>query len=433
MTNKNPSTGPGNIQSFKVTSNNGGNSIDLSAGVVEYSYYENVLSNNVTATAVVVETGNTQDGPSPGVLDSLPIRGGEKCEIVVEDAQQNQLQVSSGLYVNRVRDDDPGTQQDVYFLDFVPIEHFLNNQTRVTKRYEGNISDNVSNILKEVLGGGKVGQIDSTALEFNFNGNRKKPFYICTWLASKAVPPKDVGKVGGYLFYQTREGFQFRAIDKLFEQSSSKKFIYNNVEALPAGYDAKVISYTLNSDIDMNKNLNIGAYSNNAIFFDFVAMNYKETKFGIEEQQGAAETAGPDYIVVNKQFIDKEKPTRLFSVIKDLGTNPKGTGDGQLDNWKQQPEEENFKSEDTMVQTIMRYNQLFTVQTHILIPGDFTIKAGDIVECDFPQIEGKKNKENNPQSGGKYLVASVCHRVTPRETFTSLALVRDSFGKKGGY
>jgi len=160
-------------------------------------------------------------------------------------------------------------------------------------------------------------------------------------------------------------------------------------------------------------------------------MEYKSIDFGIEEQEGEAGTAGRDYIFVNRQFIEKERPSRLFSIIKDIGVNPKGTGQEQLSNWKQQPEEENYQSEKTMVQTIMRYNQLFTVQTNIIIPGDFTIKAGDIVECDFPQLEGQLKKENNPQSGGKYLVASVCHRVTPRETLTSLGLVRDSFGKGG--
>ena len=45
---------------------------------------------------------------------------------------------------------------------------------------------------------------------------------------------------------------------------------------------------------------------------------------------------------------------------------------------------ENYKVEETQVQTIMRYNQIFTVKTSILIAGDFSIKFGDIIECTFP-------------------------------------------------
>ena len=30
--------------------------------------------------------------------------------------------------------------------------------------------------------------IDSTAIDYNFIGNDRKPLYVCTWLASKSVP-----------------------------------------------------------------------------------------------------------------------------------------------------------------------------------------------------------------------------------------------------
>ena len=90
----------------------------------------------------------------------------------------------------------------------------------------------------------------------------------------------------------------------------------------------------------------------------------------------------------------------------------------------------NFDIKDTMVQSIMRYNQLFTVKTDITIPGDFTIKAGDIIECSFPELSGSESEEVNSETKGKYMVASVCHRVTPDSSTTSLSLVRDSFGGK---
>jgi hypothetical protein len=83
-----------------------------------------------------------------------------------------------------------------------------------------------------------------------------------------------------------------------------------------------------------------------------------------------------------------------------------------------------------MVQSIMRYNQLFTIKTNIIISGDFSLKAGDLIYCDFPELTGDENKETNKESGGIYMIASLCHRVTPRNTFTSLALVRDTFGRK---
>jgi hypothetical protein len=73
---------------------------------------------------------------------------------------------------------------------------------------------------------------------------------------------------------------------------------------------------------------------------------------------------------------------------------------------------------------------LFTIKTNIIIPGDFSLRAGDLIHCDFPELTIDQNKETNKQSGGIYMIASLCHRIVPGKTYTSLALVRDTFGRK---
>jgi len=433
MVLNNPQTGPGNIKKFTITSNKGGRQIDLSNGVVEYRYYENVLSNYITSSAIVVETGEQLEGSAPSTLDSLPIRGGEKTDIIIEDVIGNELKIGNGMYVNRVKNGIPDTTKDVYQLNFVSEEYFLNEQTRVTKRYEGNIGTNVGVILADILGTKELIDIDDTSNTYNFMGNTKKPFYICTWLASKSIPTSSGENSGpaGYLFFQTRDGLCFKSIDGLFSKDPIKKFLFNDTGKLVAGYDANILSYNIESDIDMTRNISIGAYNNKTTYFDFVGMIYKQIDFNTDVAKDSVKTAGRDYDNVNKKYT--KDPHRFFSYIKDIGVNPNGTGNEQLDNWKSDNTKQNFDSEQALVQAFMRYNQMFTVQTNIIIAGDFSIKAGDMIECDFPQLETKLNKETNQQSGGKYMVASVCHKVTPRETYTSLGLVRDSFGKTTGF
>ena len=433
----------GNISKFKISSNLDENSIDLSAGVVDYRYYESVLSNNVTATATVVETGFQEDkgktGDAPGTIDGLPIRGGERTDITIEDTYGNELKLDDGLYVNRVRDVDPGTQTDVYFLDFASKEYFANEQTRVRKRYEGKISDNVTTILQDVLQTDMKIEVDNTAVPFNFIGNEKKPFYTCTWLASKSIPEKveeaedsdPIGGAAGYLFFQTRDAFNFKGIDNIFSGKSTKKYIYNNTPGLPEGYDAKVLTYDINRDIDLQENLMLGTYNNRSIFFDYFAFNYKVVPFNITEQSKKIAIAGKEGKNDNVAKEFTASPTRLMNHILDVGTLPKGiTSNAQLEEWRNERESSNYKAEETTVQSIMRYNQIFSIKTQITIPGDFSIKAGDLVTLDVPELKGSPTKELNPESGGIYMVASVCHRVTPGSSLTSLDLVRDSYGKK---
>ena len=175
----------------------------------------------------------------------------------------------------------------------------------------------------------------------------------------------------------------------------------------------------------------LGSYNNRSIFFDSYAFNYKVVDYNISEQEGKVSTAGDDFVNVAEEFT--RSPSRVMAHIMDYGVLPRGVdSQAQLQEWKDEPEQPNYDAEKTMVQTIMRYNQLFTVKTTIIIPGDFSIKAGDTVVCDFPELDGDPNKTVNDQSGGIYMVAEVCHRLTPKECFTSMTLIRDSFGRTTG-
>ena len=450
-----------NIIKLKISSNFGDGAIDISGGVVDFQYYESVLSNHVTCTIAVMETGFEMDKSgkpkaSKGLIDSLPIRGGERVDIIMEDNYGNELKIDEGLYVNRLRDVDAGTSQDLFFMDLASREYFANEQTRVTKRYEGSISQNVEKILKDVLLVESKPDVDETAEPYNFIGNDKKPFYICTWLASKSIPQMEseegenaTGGAAGYLFFQTREGFHFKSIDKIFSGEPVKKYIFNNSPELPDGFDAKILLTDIESDIDLNEKLTLGTYHNRSIFFDFYALNYTVKDYKLSDSSGVGDNIASSSLnngskatsskitpagkkiddLIAKEFT--QSPSRLMTHILDVGTQPTGaTVEDQLEHWKENRAEPNFKAMDTMQTSIMRYNQLFTIKTNIIIPGDFSIKAGDVVFCDFPELSGSDKKDTNPESGGLYMVAHVCHKVTSGSTTTSLALVRDSYGKK---
>ena len=451
MTTRVSPASAGNINKLTISSNRGGGSADISAIVPEFNYYESVLSNVITASMVVSETGFESKGietvATQGLLDGLPIRGGERVDINIDDSQGNTLTFKDGLYVNRAGNATPGTQNDTYFIDLTSKESFANEQTRVVKRYEGKISDSVSSILTQILKStGQTLNIDSTAIPYNFIGNDRKPLYTCTWLAAKATPlsqgkggGNSVGGAAGYLFFQTRDGFNFRSIDKIFGDTVKKRYIYNNTGKTPGSqtatsYDGNVLDYTIDRDVDMKESLATGAYHNRSIFFDFYSMNYKVVKYDVGEQKSKLTTSGKKFAPqqVAREFT--QSPTRLFSHVLDVGTIPSGvTSDAQLKNWQDNKTASNYDAEKSMVQSVMRYNQLFAVQINITIACDLSIKAGDLIYCDFPEMKGEDNKETNAESGGIYMVAHVCHRITPQDSFSSLSLVRDSFGKNKGF
>ena len=446
----------GTIREFKIfQAKDGGESIDASPAVTDIKYYENVLSPSVNLTVVIAETGESDKKSfgNRGMLDGLPIRGGNASHIIIEDHEGNKLKFKADkkLYVNRVRNVLPGTQKDVYALDFTSRERLANEQCRVVKRYDGKISENVKKILTEATSA-EVGlktqkevDIDETAIEYNFLGNDRKPFYVCTWLASKSIPA-EAGKIGGaagFLFFETHDGFKFKSIDSLIDQEAKGNYIFSNTADNPKSgeYTGKILSYTLDRDIDLQNNLSMGVYSNRTMFFDFYAFNYKVRPFSVDGTGGssAKEGAGSkDKIVTaGKDDIDSVADefrlpvSRLMTRVLDVGSLPSGKDiKEQLEKWKDSPFDPTYDAGQTMVQSLMRYNQLFSIKINIKIAGDFSLRAGDMIYCEFPELTTDPNTPVNKGSGGLYMISSLCHNLTPRKTETSLTLVRDSFGRK---
>lgn len=448
MASSNDATRAGKISRFQIfQAKDGGESVDISAAVLELRYYENVLSNTISLTANIAEVGLIEkkiskdvDYPT-GILDILPIRGGEPVILEIQDNNNtpNKLKFSGDnkIYVNRVRGISPDTQKDLYTIDFCSKEFISNEQARVIKRYDGKISDNVGQIIRRDLKSNKTIRTDETLVPYNFIGNYRKPLYLCTWLASKSIPSLSVngksseGGTAGYLFYENYDGFNFRSIDKLFEGEATKKYIYTNTPDQVEGYDAKVLEYDIERNIDLQKNLTLGTYANWSVFFDFYENKYKFKKFNVDDyQKDKVFNAGKDDLrYIAEEF--RTSPSRLMSHILDYGSLPSGsTGKKQLENWKNDPINPNYDAENTMVQSIMRYNQMFTIKVNIIIPGDFSLRAGQLVHFDFKQLNKNGELIINKQSSGIYMIASLCHRITPIDTYTSLSLVRDTFGRK---
>lgn len=420
------------IKSFVIqASKDEGRGVDVKEGMSSFAFYENIMSNHVTALVKVTDTGNSieRDGKKVSIVEGLPIRGGEEIRFNIEDSNKNKLQ--GELYLNKIMDNAQTTKQDSFTIQCVTKESLTNEMQRVTKRYEGKISENVTKILQEIMKADfKPENIEETSNTYNFIGNDRKPFYICTWLGTKSVPTENYGKTGGFFFYQTQDGMNFKSVDNLLGQDIKKKYVSNDSDALPQEYDDKILNYDMNRSVDLGSNLTLGAYNNRTIYFDPYQFKYTAKTFNITEQEGVKHTGGSneDFDFINPIFT--ETPTRLMSAILDLGTLPTGAdAKAQLERWASNTEESNDKVMDRMVQSIMRYNQMYSVVTSITIPGDFSLRAGDIIQCDFPRVSGD-TRDIDKKSSGKYLISSLCHYVTPSRCFTQLGLIRDSYGRK---
>ena len=98
-------------------------------------------------TVMYADSGNTIDEKT--AIDGLPIVGQEKVQLTFTDNNEQTLDLT--MYVNSVKPFYDDSTKSAVLLDMVSKEFILNQKVRVSKRYDGKVSEHVKSILEEVL------------------------------------------------------------------------------------------------------------------------------------------------------------------------------------------------------------------------------------------------------------------------------------------
>jgi hypothetical protein len=110
--------------------------------------------------------------------------------------------------------------------------------------------------------------------------------------------------------------------------------------------------------------------------------------------------------------------SRLFVRVSDHGTLGIGTDGFQTSGIDQAYQ----------AKSASRYNQLFSQSVDIQIPLNTRIKVGDLINCIFPEMDQGRSSDLDKSASGNYLVTRLNHHIQTNASFSSLNLVRDSYG-----
>ena len=436
-------------EKFIIESADGSRNVDISAGVIAFTYFENIFSPTLTARAIVVNTGNTvrgEDGIMQTVYNGLPIRGGERVLIKIAGNSS----VNEGLdfsdtpsryfHVGSVTNVliDEGTE--TFTLNLVSRETITNETVKVGKKFPTSqkISDSVTNILKKYIKTEKNIKVDQTQNPYGFIGNMKKPFTLITWLASKSVPGKGSSKdsSAGFLFYETKDGFNFRSIDNLIDEKPFKKnYVYTPsiINTEDKNKDFKILRYGINRNQDLIAKLERGAFSSQRYYVNPVSFKPSISVFKASDylKKSGMSKLGAKPIDLPRIDDKSDKtlgdlPTRIFVGMLDVGTVEEDASD---EGWNA-PSKLNADPAKIHAQSMMRYNQLLTQVLEITIPLNSSLTAGNLIRCEFPQTSDAKRKEPDPETSGLYMIKELAHYFDGKGSYSKLKLVRDSFGRK---
>lgn len=413
----------------------GSKKIDITNSILFADYFEDILSPCVTMTIQLMN--------STSLFNSLPIRGGEKVSISLETVfGRFELDGDSSMYVYKVSNLDAQSTNEMFTLHLVSREGLTNETNRCLKKYEGNIKNTVLDILDNVLQTSKYEDknIERTSNTYTFIGNQKKPFHILTWICPKAVPSSNGGGVSGkgnnaeakgvsgFLFYENKEGFNFRSIESLVsntqiqlgssDNESIQRYTYTQkvIESNVKGSERKILNYNFEKNIDLMKSLRVGMYSNKTYFFDLYENRLDLITYNLKDQ--IQNKLGKNDIGVSEEF--GSSVSRVLVRTADRGVLSKqGIADSS------------GRDNADMAKSFSRYNLLFTQALNMVVPCNPTLKVGDIIYAEFPRIERADQKRVDDEQSGNYLIKELRHHFEGGQLVTSLKLIRDSYGLYG--
>ena len=420
-----------------LESNDRSRTADLKLGTISIDYYEDLFSPTITAKMRVVNTGDSiaaeGEKERQSIYNGLPLRGGERLSMkILDHGKTGSGEDKTGLdftdpdrnlIVSSITEVISESQRESFMLNLVSREAISNETTRVFKKYSAKISTSVETILKDVLATETDRyEVDDTSNDYQFIGNLRKPFTILVWLASKSVLDKSGDTTAGFLFYQTQDGFRFKSIDNLTKQKSKATYTYTeiNESSTETNNDFRILNYGVDKNQNLLEKLRLGTYSSVRVTFDPYNFECKQAQFKFDES--GIDKLG-NKVELPQISEDSEKtlsdiPSRVFSQVVDRGTfEPDVSTTENADPTKYQ------------AQSAMRYNVMVTQLLSIIVPCNTDLRAGDIITCKFPKISREDSERFDSETSGKYIIKELCHHFDPDRSFTSMKLVRDSFGE----
>ena len=383
---------------------------ELGLGNPIIDYYESVESPSISMTVTFIDIDQ--------VIGREGITGGEYIDLTVKDGDVDEFKITSKkqkLMLNSVRNVVTETNKQVATLEFVSVESIINETSRVNKKFTGNVSNTVEELLKSDKKGvqsSKKLDKDNSLNSYSFIGNLKRPFDTIQWLCPKT---QSSAKDFGFLFYETLDGYVFKSIKSLLEQ---EPITYTQTDRPGDQGFFKILQNNLNQTNDVGMNMRMGMYANRTLYVDIENQTFEEVDFKITDLDLKRPPKLLDGI--------EDFPTRLMLRVNDFGVAQKGAKKDEV-----QPISELAVYQN---KSYIRNNLLFSQSINISIPLNTTLRAGNIINIRLPVKKDDKGTETNSYGNertndpsGKYLVSELRHLIGGGSAETQLKLIRDVF------
>ena len=409
--------------------------IDIRGIADVFELCEDILRQTIYGTVTVYDT---QD-----IRSLLPLTGLERLSVNFNTpgcsgfdfTEENGVPFQIYKVDNITKIDGKDTAQ-YYQIHFCSPEFLQSQIETVSRAYAGPVENAVNDIVKKKLKSKKPFLFENTATNAKYVIPSLKPLKAINYLANQCVSGKYNN--AGYLFYETKYGYNFRSLESLLALGGSsarpERFNYqaqivNQVKS-EKQTEVKnieermktVIRYRIEKQADSLGNIIGGMYANRVVVHDAFNKTVKTHDFDYLkdfEKGFHTETIG----AAN----DSEK-----ALLPNAQLNDTGAGLNEYPNSKKMVVTETSKvhndyeftpTSETLPKIISQRKVMENQILDMTVYGNTLLTAGDIITFTAPLMQPGDTKEMNPYVSGRYLVMAVKH-ITTLETQTHEMVLR---------
>jgi len=419
-----------------------GEVVNLDNIYVSLDIYENMFSNGLTGTLMIVDTNN--------LIMNAPITGQEFLSFKIKTPTIDNVSIDFTKHVMTVYKIDLRTAErgnEVIQLHFCSPELLRNSRTRLSKSYEGNISDIVRKVLEDAKSVNTKKDLfieDTLGLKKIVSPN-KNPYSLIRDLTTDAIA---INGSPHFVFFENIDGIHFRTLDSLYNQGSTGEFIASDrgtIDFQKGGVTnieedlKRVLDYQMASNNDTKRNIKSGMFGSKTISHNIYEKNFNVKIYDYFEEfekYGRVSAGKSDFPIYNKAPVDFANNLSSFNDAKIYMHSTSKDSSG-FDTQHYKGTNTNYTPNDiqkTIAFRTAKNTELDNgVKINMEINGNTTIRTGSIIDFQLPIVGTNHTGDNfDIYHSGKFLITKARHNFnrTTNAYKIYLSTVKDSFNKE---
>jgi hypothetical protein len=420
-THHNPSkvlrfAGDVNIDKCVITSSKGVFQ-DVSGQLLQIVIYEDIFSPFITGSLIIKDTLD--------LSNVFPLLGEEYLQLKVTTPTLQNVAIEGTFHVYKMSDKTKlGDRSVGYELNFISIESLIDTNKKVSKVYAGKISDIVGPFVTDKIDGlesTKKFLIENTRNTIKFISNFWSPVKNLTYCADNAISES---QSPSFLFFENRDGFNFRSLEKLYAAPVTISFSYDRYtrDNFPLGGNSlnimedykRIGTMDIPVSYDYMDRVRSGMLASKLVSYDSTKKTYTAKNYSAYKRFGSQ-----GHLNKNPLFTDKavaRANSRMFIYPRAFETF---TSFGDTTNARILQERTSF------------LKMAEAQKINISVPGRVDYTVGITVDVSVVQNRPVYKKDTQDDlkdkiTSGKYLVSAINHTISPQGHDCTMELVKDS-------